>query len=87
MDSKLRALLNEPIGEGLPINELDQLLQMIQQSFNNQIKTYDVDQYMNTNFGLKLYAILKTIYHYSAIRELNPSRYDTTKLRYLILFA
>ncbi|CAD8082131.1 unnamed protein product [Paramecium sonneborni] len=85
--SYLLQLFTQPIAEGLSIVELDQLLDYIAKVYSNQENQQSVDLYMENNFTLKLIMIIRTIYHFDSIMQMNLQKYNPLKFKQLVIFA
>ncbi|CAD8182026.1 unnamed protein product [Paramecium pentaurelia] len=85
--SYLLQLFTQPIAEGLSIVELDQFLDYIAKVNSNQENQQSVDLYMENNFSLKLIMIMRTIYHFDSIMQMNPQKYNSQRFKSLVIFA
>ncbi|CAD8163048.1 unnamed protein product [Paramecium octaurelia] len=85
--SYLLQLFTQPIAEGLPIVELDQFLDYIAKVQSNLENQQSVDLYMENNFSLKLILIMRTLYHFDSIMQMNPQKYNPQRFKSMVIFA
>ncbi|CAD8171219.1 unnamed protein product [Paramecium octaurelia] len=85
--SYLLQLFTHPIAEGLSVVELDQLLDYIAKVYSNQENQKSVEFYMENNFSLKLIMIIRSIYHFDSIMQMNPQKYNSQRFKQLVIFA
>ncbi|CAD8093414.1 unnamed protein product [Paramecium sonneborni] len=85
--SYLLQLFTQPIADGLSIVELDQLLDYIAKLYSNLENQQSVDLYMENNFSIKLIMIIRTIYHFDSIMQMNTQKYNSLKFKQLVVFV